>query len=407
MLQCLNFHQSHIHNQNRRVLSHCLPQYNDKKSESESKDTPPQFMKAKNMNTYSRINKYTVQLSDNKRDSQTKDCVRFIINAVEELVCNRQSNSSQTQPTEDKESWPVEDSEASQSSTDSNSTISSSFTASSSESTCSVQSESEDGSPGRKSLDTPPLGSGIRLKDPMLGAFPVAWKKHFAFSTTLPKTPVRPLQETESLILNPSLLISPSQGLSCSLFPEGQGALESLFEDVWVTHESTILKSPSSSDSFEHDSESVINVETDRFAFMKNKPKIKDEMPKQLIPLKKARKVCPHLHTSRRGRVSTQPNPKKKCVNGFLMFCRINRKLYIRSYPGIPSTTVTKELANLWHILPKRERRLYCLKACSFSRKQNRNVRAEVHEAERKAEQSAPSPLHILLAYKEVIETVK
>ncbi len=55
-----------------------------------------------------------------------------------------------------------------------------------------------------------------------------------------------------------------------------------------------------------------------------------DETPKQLVPLKRARKECSHRHTSRRGRVTTQPNPKKKCVNGFIMFCRINRKVYIR-----------------------------------------------------------------------------
>ncbi|XP_016368240.1 basic helix-loop-helix and HMG box domain-containing protein 1-like [Sinocyclocheilus rhinocerous] len=133
----------------------------------------------------------------------------------------------------------------------------------------------------------------------------------------------------------------------------------------------------------------------------------KDETPEQLVPLKRARKVCSHRHTSRRGRGPTQPNPKKKCVNGFIMFCRMNRKLYIRSYPGIPSTTVTKELASLWHILPKRERRLYCLKAWSFSRQQNRNVRAQKHEAEMKAERSVPRPLHMLLAYRDKYAAVK
>ncbi|XP_052393998.1 meiosis initiator protein-like [Carassius gibelio] len=131
-----------------------------------------------------------------------------------------------------------------------------------------------------------------------------------------------------------------------------------------------------------------------------------DETPEQLIPLKRA-KVCSHRHTSRRGRVTTQPNLKKKCVNGFIMFCRMNRKLYISSYPGIPSTTVTKELASLWHILPKKERRLYCLKAWSFSRQQNRNVRAQKHEAEMKAEHSVPRPLHMLLAYRDECAAVK
>ncbi|XP_050948613.1 meiosis initiator protein-like [Labeo rohita] len=132
-----------------------------------------------------------------------------------------------------------------------------------------------------------------------------------------------------------------------------------------------------------------------------------DENPNQFVPLKRARKGCTHRHTSKRGRVTTQPNPKKKCVNGFIMFCRINRKLYVRSYPGIPSTTVTKELAKLWHILPKRERRLYCLKAWSYSCQQNRNVRAQVHEAEMTAGRSMPSPLHMLLAYRDKYAAVK
>lgn len=83
--------------------------------------------------------------------------------------------------------------------------------------------------------------SGIPLKDPMLGAFPVAWKNHFPFSPALPKTPVRPLQETESLILNPCLLISPSQGLSRSLFPEGQGSLESNDDPTHTFHYLFIL----------------------------------------------------------------------------------------------------------------------------------------------------------------------
>lgn len=55
-----------------------------------------------------------------------------------------------------------------------------------------------------------------------------------------------------------------------------------------------------------------------------------DETPEQLVPLKRARKGYTHRRTSRAGRVTTQPNPKKKCVNGFIMFCRMNRKLYIR-----------------------------------------------------------------------------
>ncbi|XP_016332778.1 uncharacterized protein meiosin [Sinocyclocheilus anshuiensis] len=424
MLQCFEFHQSHIHSL--KSHPHRLSENNERKSESESEDTPlsctpPQFLKAKNMYTYSRINKYTVQLSDKKRDPQSKTSERFIINAVEEqehkLVCDRQSNLSEVQTAEEKDLWPVDDSEPSQSSIDSNSTTSSFNTGSTeAESTCSFcedQTGSEDGSPGRNMLDAPPSRSGILLKDPMLGAFPAAWKKRFTFSPTLPKTPVLPLRpplrEAGSLTLNPSLLISPSQGLSRSLHPEGREALQTLFEDVWVTPESTVLKSPSLPGSFADGSIVMSAGSSSNLSFKSEEENnsSEDETPKQLVPRKRARKVCSHRHTSRRGRVTTQPNPKKKCVNGFIMFCRINRKLYIRSYPGIPSTTVTKELANLWHILPKKERRLYCLKAWSFSCQQNRNVRVQKHEAEMKAERFVPSPLHMLLAYRDKYAAVK
>ncbi|XP_050949920.1 uncharacterized protein LOC127153031 isoform X2 [Labeo rohita] len=264
MLQCFDIHSLKSH-------PHRLSENNEKKSESESEDTPlsftpPQFLKAKTMYTYSRINKYTVQLSDKKRDPQRKHFERFIINAVEEqehqAVCDGQSGLSEVQIVDDKDLWPVDDSQPSQSSLDSNSTTSSFNTGSTeAESTCSVcedQTGSEDGSPGGNMLDTPPSRSGVLLKDPMLGAFPAAWKKHFPFSPTLPKTPVLPLRpslrEAASLTVNQSLLISPSQGLSRSLHPEGREALQTLFEDVWVTPESTVLKSPSLPGSFANDS---------------------------------------------------------------------------------------------------------------------------------------------------------
>ncbi|KAK7143451.1 hypothetical protein R3I93_014571 [Phoxinus phoxinus] len=424
MLQCVDFHHSHIHSLKSHVPPHCLPKNNEKKSENEDNplsSTPPHFLKAKKMYTYSGINKYTVRLSDKKSGPQSKDSERFIINAIEEqelqLVCDGQSDSSEVLTAEDKESWSVDDSQPSQSSIDSNSTTSSYNTGSTeTECTCSIcedQTGSEDGSPGRGLLDTPTSGSGILLKDPMLGAFPAAWKMHFPFSPTLPKTPILPLRpplwEADSLILNPSLLASPSQGLSRSLHPEGREVLQTLFEDVWVTPESTILNSPSLHGSFANDS-TFMSAGNGNYLSLKceegNKSS-EDETPEQPIPLKRARKESSRRRTSRAGRVITQAIPKKKCVNGFIMFCRMNRKLYIRSYPGIPSTTVTKELANLWHILPKRERRLYCLKAWSFSRQQNRNVRDQEHETEMKAERSVPSPLHMLLAYREVYKAVK
>lgn len=136
-------------------------------------------------------------MSDKKRSPQSIDSERFIINAVEEqelqLVCDGQSDSSEVLTAEDKESWSVDDSQPSQSSIDSNSTTSSYNTgekivfsswcwtsikstylnindtwgyfllsgSTETECTCSIcedQTGSEDGSPGRELLDTPPSG---------------------------------------------------------------------------------------------------------------------------------------------------------------------------------------------------------------------------------------------------------
>ncbi|XP_062818607.1 meiosis initiator protein isoform X1 [Anolis carolinensis] len=89
---------------------------------------------------------------------------------------------------------------------------------------------------------------------------------------------------------------------------------------------------------------------------------------------------------------------KKKCVNGFIMFCRLNRKHYIRAYPGMASTAATRELAQLWRLMTKQERRPYCLKARRFSRLNNRIVREDFSSGEEELE--PPKPLHVLLAEK-------
>ncbi|XP_051955781.1 meiosis initiator protein-like [Xyrauchen texanus] len=218
--------------------------------------------------------------------------------------------------------------------------------------------------------------------------------------------PLHPPLNEEHLNISPSLLTSPSQGLSHSLLPEGQEALQTLFKDVWITPESIILKSPSLPCSLANDSvghKTLMRVSNGGYLSSESEEENKGSeeetsTPEQLIPLKRAR---PHRHTAQRGRVKTQPRPKKKCVNGFIMFCRINRKLYIRSHPGISSTTVTKELAHLWRIMPKMERRVYTLKAWLFSRQQNRNVRAELHEGEINAKDCISSPLYMLLAHRD------
>ncbi|NXF60397.1 BHMG1 protein, partial [Ciccaba nigrolineata] len=71
------------------------------------------------------------------------------------------------------------------------------------------------------------------------------------------------------------------------------------------------------------------------------------------------------------------PRPKKKCVNGFIMFCSLNRKHYMSAHPGLASTAATRELAQLWHSLSPDERRPYCLWARRFSRLHNRVTRPD------------------------------
>ncbi|XP_078517095.1 meiosis initiator protein isoform X1 [Lissotriton helveticus] len=90
---------------------------------------------------------------------------------------------------------------------------------------------------------------------------------------------------------------------------------------------------------------------------------------------------------------------KKKCVNGFIMFCRMNRKQYIRICPGTASTTATKELAHLWRVMSKQERRPYCIKARRFSRLHNRIMKQSCASSEEE-EEVTPKPLHLLLAEK-------
>ncbi|XP_017658381.2 basic helix-loop-helix and HMG box domain-containing protein 1 isoform X1 [Nannospalax galili] len=73
---------------------------------------------------------------------------------------------------------------------------------------------------------------------------------------------------------------------------------------------------------------------------------------------------------------------KKKCVNGFIMFCRMNRKQYIRACPGTASTSATKELAQVWRVMTPEERRPYCTRARKFSRQHNRIVKRERSNSE-------------------------
>uniref|UniRef100_A0A8D1PYD2 Basic helix-loop-helix and HMG-box containing 1 n=1 Tax=Sus scrofa TaxID=9823 RepID=A0A8D1PYD2_PIG len=93
------------------------------------------------------------------------------------------------------------------------------------------------------------------------------------------------------------------------------------------------------------------------------------------------------------------PQTKKKCVNGFIMFCRMNRKQYIRACPGTASTAATKELAQLWRVMTLQERRPYCIKARRFSRQHNRIVKQDSSSSEDE-DWETPKPFYQLLAEK-------
>ncbi|XP_031239977.1 basic helix-loop-helix and HMG box domain-containing protein 1 [Mastomys coucha] len=78
--------------------------------------------------------------------------------------------------------------------------------------------------------------------------------------------------------------------------------------------------------------------------------KIKKQASQGPVKPKDSRKACPD-------------QVKKKCVNGFIMFCRMNRKQYIRACPGTASTAATKDLAQLWRGMTLEEKKPLAEKA--------------------------------------------
>uniref|UniRef100_A0A8C9RLR7 HMG box domain-containing protein n=2 Tax=Scleropages formosus TaxID=113540 RepID=A0A8C9RLR7_SCLFO len=268
---------------------------------------------------------------------------------------------------------------------------------------------SEDGSPGCSVLDSPGMQS-VLLEDFMLGSLisadegveTLALDSLDRWGSQL--SPVPHSKPEASLNLSPSFFASPSRDITQKLFPETQAEqeLQGLFEDVWLCQkpeapdnaagpghlpgDSSIepSKVPSeeeecgSSDTVTHIQSPVTLVDQGR-----GEPSSESEdgsfncTPTHRGPQRRRRHSNRKKRFSTRGRPRSQPSPKKKCINGFIMFCQINRKLYHRSYPGTPSSTVTKELASLWRLMSKREQQVYCKKAWHFSRQQNRNVRTE------------------------------
>ncbi|KAI4886823.1 hypothetical protein NFI96_018385, partial [Prochilodus magdalenae] len=236
-------------------------------------------------------------------------------------------------------------------------------------SVCEDRTGSEDGSLGSRDLDTPPSGSFL-LKDRMLGILPPLAKKQLPASPMLPQTPLLPhlslLAAEEGLNLSPSLLTSPARGLSHPLLPNRQEELQMLFEDVWVTPKSSDITTPKfPCKSLDGSCVSLLSEEDNRGS---------DEMtwtPKQHIPERTAKKAH-HRRFFNKSHNLKHSTLKKKCVNGFIMFCRVNRRLYLS------------------------------IKARHFSRQHNRNVRSEGQDADEDAEDYVLSPLHMLLAYRDL-----
>ncbi|KAM4019701.1 meiosis initiator protein isoform 2-T2 [Anomaloglossus baeobatrachus] len=90
---------------------------------------------------------------------------------------------------------------------------------------------------------------------------------------------------------------------------------------------------------------------------------------------------------------------RKKCVNGFIMFCRLNRRPYLSAHPGKASTAATKDLAELWRLMSARERRPYCIKALQFSLLHDRLVKGGSSRLSHE-NVSPPKPVSVLLAEK-------
>ncbi|KAJ7995935.1 hypothetical protein DPEC_G00231860 [Dallia pectoralis] len=277
---------------------------------------------------------------------------------------------------------------------------------------CSVCEDGRESSPKNGVSDTPttPI-TGPRspfLKDHLCGVIPSMggqWQPFLSPAAT-PKRPNVTLGE--SLNLSPSLFTSPGRGLSQCLLPEGPDELQVLFNDVWVTPKTTHPKGSRLSNrnptDWLSDGKAVLRHSSTWWPSSQSDGEEGDVTwtPKELqVRLKPKTSGTRRRHrASTRGRPLVPSNLKKKCVNGFIMFCRINRKTYLCTHPGTPSTVVTKELASLWNSMPKQERRVYCLKARRFSRQLNRNVKTEPAEGEE--EDPVPSPLHMLLAQREL-----
>uniref|UniRef100_A0A8C9B3C3 Meiosis initiator n=1 Tax=Prolemur simus TaxID=1328070 RepID=A0A8C9B3C3_PROSS len=173
-------------------------------------------------------------------------------------------------------------------------------------------------------------------------------------------------------------------------------------------------KVPSSSSSEDSDTESMWTQQEDMCANPQGLQTSSDEDGDYTwTPTRRASTLSAAGRKARKGQAGRGPvkpkeskkascptQTKKKCVNGFIMFCRMNRKQYIRACPGTASTAATKELAQLWRVMTQQERRPYCIKARRFSRQHNRIVKQDNSSSDEDDDWEMPKPFYQLLAEK-------
>ncbi|XP_010851004.1 PREDICTED: basic helix-loop-helix and HMG box domain-containing protein 1-like [Bison bison bison] len=251
-----------------------------------------------------------------------------------------------------------------------------------------------------------------------------------------------PLQEI--LGLSPSLFSSPGKLLSEQILEDGNEYLtQALFEEILLDsapspsacileepqkkdtppeipkdppdshdlgHENS--KVPSSPGSEDMDPDLVWRQQEDTQADLEGLQSSSDDGDYTWTPTRRVSPLPMAGRKARKGRASRRPpkskeskkapgtpQMKKKCVNGFIMFCRMNRKQYIRACPGTASTAATKELAQLWRVMTLQERKPYCTKARRFSRQHNRIVKQDSSSSEDE-DWETPKPFYQLLAEK-------
>ncbi|MGH0117967.1 UNVERIFIED_CONTAM: hypothetical protein FKN15_042742 [Acipenser sinensis] len=201
-------------------------------------------------------------------------------------------------------------------------------------SACGEQRGSEEGRPVRSQVfDSPDAGSGgLLLKDHMLWWYPSSGEDEPTLTPSSPphpstgSSPLRTLCFGEDLNLSPSLLTSPARDLALSFLQEGQENLHVLFEDVWVN-------AMHSSESQEHSTDNTAELDSLLGGGWLSSASEGEERgdftwtPSKRGPPRGGRGR--HRPRPRRP-LYAKPHLKKKCVNGFIMYCRLNRKSYLR-----------------------------------------------------------------------------